>query len=45
MTNKKEKRVSMPEKEYRRLKRREASLLKAKNHIRIAWMAINTIKE
>jgi hypothetical protein len=42
---KKERKISMPENEYRALKRREKQLLKAKNHIRIAWEAVRQIEE
>ena len=42
---KKEKRVSMPEREYRALKRREKQLLRAKTYMRMAWEAVRQIGE
>jgi hypothetical protein len=42
---KKERQIRMGESEYKKLKRARASLLKAKNHIKIAWQAVANIKE
>ncbi len=40
---KKQKIYRIGENEYRRLKRRETQLLRAKNHIRIAWQTLKQV--
>ena len=42
---KKERQIRIGEREYRQLKRVRASLLMAKNHIKIAWQAVANIKD
>lgn len=38
-----ERKVNMPISEYRKLKRREQQLMRAKNHIRIAWQTLKQV--
>lgn len=41
---KKERKISMPENEYRALKRREKQLMRAKNHIKMACEAVRQVE-
>lgn len=48
MENKKEKKeriFKVGEAEYRRLKRRDAQLMRIKNHLRIAWDCVRKVEE
>jgi hypothetical protein len=45
MTEKKERRISMPESDYRRLRRKDKALIKAKQFVRLAYEALSSVKE
>lgn len=42
---KKERKISMPESDYRRLKRKSKQLIRAKQFVRLAWEALASVKD